>query len=197
MKLKYWIDYKGLEEYLKSLNANEIERNWVRPENPKLSEGNSILDIEYFNNLGHELQKNNIINIGEPFLVDALGNDLSTVILSRRKYKLPSNRAINGKFVTTMIDDCRALYGTPLNGYWKIPSQFIKPLIKAKFRCSVMNNNWFVTTSNRKIPNGVYYIKHFWCYATEEPLTINNTEPKIGDVVCDVKGSYLKIVREN
>jgi hypothetical protein len=197
MKLKYWIDYKGLEEYLRSLNANEIERNWVRSENPKLSEGNSILDIEYFNKLGHELQKNNIINIGEPFLVDALGNDLSIVILSRRKYKLPNNRVVNGKFVATIIDDCRTLYGTPLNGYWKIPSQFIKPLIRAKFRCSVMNNNWFVTTSNRKIPNGVYYIKHFWCYATEESLTINNTEPKIGDVVCDVKGSHLKIVYEN
>lgn len=28
--------------------------------------------------------------------------------------------------------DCRSLYGTPLNGYWKIPSQFINPIKKAK-----------------------------------------------------------------
>jgi len=60
-----------------------------------------------------------------PFLVDALGNDLSICFLSRRKYKLPDGRVIRSKFYTTIIEDCRGLWGTPLNGYWVIPSQFI------------------------------------------------------------------------
>ena len=69
-----------------------------------------------------------VINYGEPFLVDALGNDLSIVILSKRGYKLPTGRVIKAKFVTTIIGDCRSLFGTPLNGYWKIPSQFLTKL---------------------------------------------------------------------
>jgi hypothetical protein len=128
MKLKHKIDYKGLEDYLKTLDRKEIEGDFNKPENPKLIEGHSILDIDYFKIDINKYKPESIIQYGEPFLVDAIGNDLSIVILSRRKYKLPTGRAINAKFVTTIIDDCRAIYGTPLNGYWKIPSQFIKPI---------------------------------------------------------------------
>jgi len=45
MKLKHKIDYKGLENYLKSLKYSEIETNWNKPENAKLIEGNSIEEI--------------------------------------------------------------------------------------------------------------------------------------------------------
>jgi hypothetical protein len=128
MKLKHKIDYKGLEDYLKTLDRKEIEGDFNKPENPKLIEGHSILDIDYFKIDINKYKPESIIQYGEPFLVDAIGNDLSIVILSRRKYKLPTGRAINAKFVTTIIDDCRAIYGTPLNGYWKIPSHFIKPI---------------------------------------------------------------------
>jgi hypothetical protein len=130
MKLKHEIDYKGLEKYLKSLNRSEIETNWNKPESPKLIEGVAMNDIEFFKKDISKIPAEKVIDYGTPFLVDALGNDLSIVILSRRKYKLPNGRAICAKFVTTVVDDCRLIYDTPLNGYWKIPSQFIKPLIK-------------------------------------------------------------------
>lgn len=128
MKLKYEIDYVGLEKYLKSLNRDEIETNHRKPDNPKLIEGHSILEIEYFNTDINKYPKGTIIQYGEPFLVDALGNDLSIVILTRRRYKLPTGRVVNCKFVKTIILDCHKIYGTALNGYWKIPSQFIKPI---------------------------------------------------------------------
>ena len=130
MKLKHKIDYKGLESYLKSLNRSEIETNWNKPESPKLIEGNSISDIEYFKKDKSKIPLEKVIQYGEPFLVDALGNDLSIVILSKRKYRLPDGRVIKAKFVTTIIEDCRGIYGSALNGYWKIPSKFISELPK-------------------------------------------------------------------
>lgn len=128
MKLKHKIDYKGLENYLKSLKYSEIETNWNKPENAKLIEGVTMDDIEYFKKDVSNIPVDKIINYGTPFMVDALGNDLSIVILSKRGYKLPTGRVIKAKFVTTIIEDCRSLFGTPLNGYWKIPSQFISEL---------------------------------------------------------------------
>lgn len=128
MKLKHEIDYQGLEKYLKSLKHSEIETRWQTPKNPKLIEGHSIEEIEYFETDKSNIKLESVINIGEPFLVDAIGNDLSIVILSKRKYKLPTGRTVYAKFVTTIIDDCRKIFGTPLNGYWKIPAQFIKPI---------------------------------------------------------------------
>jgi hypothetical protein len=130
MKLKYKIDYKGLDEYLKSLSYSEIETTWNKPETPKLIDGHTLDDILFFKADISKYPKNSIIENGEPFLVDALGNDLSIVIASRKGYKLPNGRVIKAKFVTTIIEDCRSVYGTPLNGYWKIPSQFIEPLKK-------------------------------------------------------------------
>lgn len=128
MKLKHKIDYKGLENYIKSLKYSEIETNWNKPENAKLIEGNSISEIEYFKTDTSKIPLEKVIQYGEPFMVDALGNDLSIVILSKRGYKLPNGRVIKAKFVTTIIEDCRSLFGTHLNGYWKIPSQFISEL---------------------------------------------------------------------
>lgn len=132
MKLKYEIDYKGLEKYLESLKYSEIETNWQKPENAKLIEGHSIDEINFFKTDKSKIPLEKVINYGEPFMVDALGNDLSIVILSKRKYKLPTGRTINAKFVTTIIEDCRKLFGTPLNGYWKIPIEFIKPIKNLK-----------------------------------------------------------------
>ena len=128
MKLKHKIDYKGLETYLRSLKYSEIETNWNKPENSKLIEGHSMEDIEYFKTDKSKVTLHKVINYGEPFMLDAIGNDLSIVILAKRGYKLPTGRVIKAKFVTTIIDDCRSLFGKPLSGYWKIPSQFISEL---------------------------------------------------------------------
>ena len=126
--MKYEIDFKGLENYLKTLSYSDIETNWQKPKNAKLIEGHSIDEIEYFKTDKSKIPLEKVINYGEPFLVDALGNDLSIVELTKRKYKLPTGRAINAKFDRTLISDCRALYGTPLNGYWIIPKRFLNAL---------------------------------------------------------------------
>jgi hypothetical protein len=128
MKLRHKIDYKGLEDYLRNLSYSDIETNWQKPNNPKLIEGHSIEEIEYFKTDKSKIPLEKVINYGEPFLVDALGNDLSIVILSKRKYKLPTGRSIHAKYLVTIIEDCREVYGTPVNGYWKIPNQFINKI---------------------------------------------------------------------
>lgn len=128
MKLRHVINYAGLEKFLLSIKSEDIERNWNKKENPKLMEGIAMDDIEFFKLDLSKIPKQKIINYGEPFLVDALGNDLSIVILSKKRYKLPTGRVVRSKFVTTIIDDCRKVYGTALNGYWKIPNEFITPI---------------------------------------------------------------------
>ena len=128
MKLKHKIDYKGLKSYIKSLKYSEIETSWQKPKNAKLITVKSIADIEYFKMDKSKISLETVINYGEPFIIDAIGNDLSIVVLSKKGYKLPTGRVIKAKFVKTIIDDCRDLFGTALNGYWKIPSQFISKL---------------------------------------------------------------------
>ena len=134
MRLKFNIDYKGLEAYLTGLDRSEIETNWNKPEKPKLMEGKAMDDIEFFKLDKSTIAPEKIIDYGTPFLVDALGNDLSVVLLTKRKYKLPNGRLVRAKYISTVIKDCRELYGTPLNGYWKIPSEFIKPLMAKKLK---------------------------------------------------------------
>lgn len=124
MKLKHNIDFKELERYIRRLDISEVETTWNKPVNPKLLECNTIDELQYFKKDIDKIPTGKIIQYGEPFLLDAVGSDLSVVVLSRRGYKLPTGRVINAKFITTIISDCRSLFGTPLNGYWEIPKQF-------------------------------------------------------------------------
>jgi hypothetical protein len=120
MKPRYNIDYVGLFRYLSKMDRSEVQGCFVEPENPKLVEGVMQSDVEFFNSPHpHD------IGYGEPFLCDLLGNDLSIGIHTRRKYKLPTGRAVHAIFDRTIIQDCWLQYGTPLNGVWKIPSQFL------------------------------------------------------------------------
>jgi hypothetical protein len=118
------IEEKGLKEYLMSLKLNEIQCEWRETPVIKLHHATTRDEIEIFKIDETTIPKETIIEYNKPFLVDALGNDLSIVILTRKKYKI-NGRLVNAKFVTTIIEDCRSLYGTPLNGYWVIPEQFI------------------------------------------------------------------------
>lgn len=127
--MKYKIKYKELTEYLKTLSKTDFQRNWNKNPDAPMKEGHSIMDIEYSKMDKSKITIETVIDFGMPFLVDAVGNDISVVVLTKRKYKLPTGRAINAKFDRTLIDDCRMLYGTPLNGYWVIPERF---LIKSK-----------------------------------------------------------------
>ena len=124
--MKYEIKYKELTDFLKTLKDKDFQRNWHQNTDAPMKEGHSIDEIEYFKTDKSKIPLEKVINYGDPFLVDALGNDLSIVILSKRRYKLPTGRAINAKFDRTLISDCRSQYGTPLNGYWIIPKRFLK-----------------------------------------------------------------------
>jgi hypothetical protein len=125
MKVKFKIDYKGLEDYLRSINYYDIETYGNRDTSYKLINATAMDDIEFFKMNIAKIPSDSIVDYGEPFLVDVLGNDLTIVMLTRRRYKMPNGRIIRAKFIATVIDDCRNLYGNVLNGYWKIPSQFV------------------------------------------------------------------------
>lgn len=121
----YKIKYDELREYLRTLKAKDFQTSWNKNPYAPMKEGHSILDIELFKIDKSRITLDRLIAFGTPFLVDVLGNDLSVVIQTKRKYKLPSGRAIYGKFDRTIISDCSALYGTLLNGYWIIPDRFL------------------------------------------------------------------------
>ena len=126
--MKYEIKYKELSEYLKTLKETDFQRadgNPGRNPNGVMKKGYAMDDIEFFKKDLAKIPSEQVIDFGTPFLVDLIGNDLSIVFLSRRKYKSPNGRMVQAKFDTTVIDDCRATYGTPLNGYWIIPEKFI------------------------------------------------------------------------
>ena len=126
--MKYEIKYKELTEFLKTLKEEDFQRNWNNNPNAPMKEGHSIDDIEFFKMDKSKITLDTLIDYGTPFLVDALGNDLSIVVQTKKKYKLPNGRVVKGIFDRTLIDDCRKLYGTPLNGYWIIPQRFLNAI---------------------------------------------------------------------
>jgi len=122
--MKYEVKYKELEAYLTSLPEKEFQNKMYNP-NGIIIEAELINDIEHFKIDVSKLDPAQIVNYGMPFMVDALGNDLSVCFLSRRKYKLPTGRVVNMKLGETVVNNCRKAFGTPLNGCWVIPPQFI------------------------------------------------------------------------
>lgn len=150
MNRKFEIDYIGLENFLLNLSKADIETTWSKPENPKLEECVLASDVEHFKM--EDYDEDRFVDFGEPFLVDALGNDLSILILSKRKHKLPTGRVVNSKFDKTIVNDCRGLYGTPLNGCWKIPKEFIKPASKIKTHKEIIGTTgYFVDLMNKEL----------------------------------------------
>ena len=123
--MNYKIKYEELTNYLKSLNRDDFQSNWNKNLNAPIKEGHSIDDIEFFKMDKSKITLDTVINYGTPFMIDAIGNDISIVVLTKRKYKLPTGRVINAKFDRTLIDDCHKIYGTALNGYWIIPDRFL------------------------------------------------------------------------
>ena len=111
------INYEGLKKYLLALNGYDFGE--------ELLEAATADELKRFGWVGN-LYPEQVVEYGEYFLVDALGNDLTVVKLTRRKYKTPTGKLINYKIIKTIINDCRKIYGMPLNGYWIIPKRFIK-----------------------------------------------------------------------
>lgn len=122
--MKTKIDYEGLKTFLESLSYSEIK-------NGALVTGFSRSDIDMFyktDKAKSQIRLDQVIEYGQPFLVDAIGNDLSICFLTKRKYKLPTGRTVRAKFDRTIIEDCRAVLGSPLNDYFIIPDRFLKLL---------------------------------------------------------------------
>jgi len=121
--MKYDIDYEGLSKFLHSLTYRGIMDDNL------LTKAQTRDDIDYFHADDEEYKKSidpkTIVEYGEPFLVDVLGNDLSVCKLTRRGFKLPTGRVVRCKLIKTIISDCRAVLGSPTNGYWVIPDKFI------------------------------------------------------------------------
>lgn len=121
--MTYTIDYKGLQEFLETLTYKDIEYG-------VLVQAHSRNDIDFFYKTDEDKSKitlNQVIEYGQPFLVDAIGNDLSVCVLTKRKYKLPTGRVVRMKLDTVIIDDCTEVFGSPINGYHVIPERFITP----------------------------------------------------------------------
>ena len=123
--MKYEIKYNELTEYLKTLKDSDFQINWNKNPDAPMKEGHSIEDIIFFKMDKSKITLDTLIDYGTPFLVDAIGNDLSIIVQTKKKYRLPNGRAVKGRFDRTLISDCRKLYGTPLNGYWIIPDRFL------------------------------------------------------------------------
>ena len=128
MKPKFKIKHKELKEYLETLTEKDFQGNHNQNPDCKIKEGHSIYEIEVCEIDKSEITLDTVIFYGTPFLVDAIGNDLSVVMLTKRKYKLPTGRSIHGIFDKTIIDDCRKLYGTPMNSYFIIPDRFLEKI---------------------------------------------------------------------
>ena len=119
--MNYKIDYKGLKEFLETLTYRSIKDG-------ALIKAHARNDIDFFYKTDEDKSKitlNQVIKYGQPFLVDAIGNDLSVCVLTKRKYKLPTGRVVRMKFDATIIDDCRKVLGSPVNNYYVIPDRFI------------------------------------------------------------------------
>lgn len=120
-KMNYQIDYQGLKSFLETLTYRGIKDG-------VLVKGHTRYDIDRFYTTDKEKSEitlDSVIEYGQPFLVDAIGNDLSICFLTKRKYKLPNGRLVKMSFHKTIINDCRNLYGSPINGCYVIPDRFI------------------------------------------------------------------------
>ena len=119
--MNYKIDYKGLKRFLETLTYRSIKDG-------ALVKAHARNDIDFFYKTDEDKRRitlNQVIEYGQPFLVDAIGNDLSICILTKRKYKLPTGRVARMKLDSTIIDDCRTVFGGSVNNYYVIPDQFI------------------------------------------------------------------------
>ncbi len=129
---RYEIKYKELDKFLRTLDISDFEHDNGREskEKPSLKIAKFEDEIERFKMDKSKITLDSVVFYGMPFLIDAIGNDLSICTFTKRKYKLKdTGRVLNILFDKTIIGDCSELYGTPLNNCWAIPERF---LIKIK-----------------------------------------------------------------
>jgi len=113
------IKTEELREFLKTLTYEDFQ------ECSRIKKAHTSKDVEFFKINMEKLKDHVVIKNKEPFLVDLLGNDLTIAYSMNRKYKTTDGRVVYCKQGSTVIKDCRKQYGSPLNGYWAIPTQFL------------------------------------------------------------------------
>lgn len=117
------INYEKLENYLKNLTYKDFTNTGL--ENSKVKKAHTVEDVLRFGGYD-KIEKGTLVNYGEYFLVDILGNDLTVVMLTKKKYKTPKGRLVTAKIIKTIIEDCNKLYGSCINGYFHIPKEFYR-----------------------------------------------------------------------
>ena len=117
------INYEKLENYLKKLTYKDFTNAGL--ENSKVKKAHTVEDILRFGGYD-KIEKGTLVNYGEYFLVDILGNDLTVVMLTKKKYKTPKGRLVTAKIIKTIIEDCNKLYGSCINGYFHIPKELYR-----------------------------------------------------------------------
>lgn len=111
------IDFTKLEKHLKTLSYKD---DFCNIHSKKILEAHTIDDIINFGFSG-SASSMQIVDFGEFFMTDILGNDLTVVKLTKRKYKTPKGRLVNAKIERIIISDCETQFGSCINGYWAIP----------------------------------------------------------------------------
>lgn len=109
------INYVELEKYLLGLSKEDFGSD-------KLPKGNLRTDIDFFKI--KNLKRESIIEYGDFFIVDLVGNDLSVCVLTKRKYYISTLRLVNCKLKKTIVSDCKKVYDDYINGIYVIPKQF-------------------------------------------------------------------------
>ena len=112
------INYEKLENYLKNLTYKDFTNAGLK--NSKVKKAHTVDDVLRFGGYD-KIEKGTLVNYGEYFLVDILGNDLTVVMLTKKKYKTPNGRKKKKKIILTLIHDCKKQYGSCINGYFHIP----------------------------------------------------------------------------
>lgn len=115
------INFKELEKYLKSLTYKDFVDAGL--ENSKVKKAHTVDDVFRFGGYD-KIEKGTLVNYGEYYLVDIIGNDLTIVKLTKKKHKTPKGRLVPAKIIKTIIDDCKKQYGSCINGYFHIPKEF-------------------------------------------------------------------------
>ena len=121
-KMKYKIDYIGLETFLRRKDAEAFKGG----HDAEIKPAKTVDDIKRFKLDRSKIKLSSIISVGMPYLIDSLGNDLTIVQSTNRNFKNPKGRLMRSKHVKTIILDCRKIYGISLNGMWVIPDRFIR-----------------------------------------------------------------------
>lgn len=111
--MKTKVNLEALKKYLESIKKEDLKKAFI------------IEEVEHFKMDKSKIGFDQVIFYNQPFLVDAIGGDLSIAYLTKKTHTLPTGRKVKFFLAETLIEDTRKQYGDYLNGVFVIPPQFI------------------------------------------------------------------------